>query len=294
MQTAIEIGGKIAVARKLKNLSQAELAAQMAVTSQAVGKWERGESMPDILAFGRLADTLGVDLNYFGEGGAALSIETAAQPAPGAQEPAEPQRPEWNMSGGNWTDGDFSGLSGLSERFRGSNIQRCKFVGSGLAGLTLRMNNVQDSDLSDSDLSGCRFSGCNLERSLFRRCDLSGAELTSSNIEKCDLSGADFTGAVFKRCNFEKCGVAGAKWLRTVFRHTNFSGVTFDSDITDCAFAGVTAHRAVFQNVTLRNTFFKNCKLKKLVFEHCRADSLTIAFLKNSGANVEGIALLED
>jgi len=50
----------------------------------------------------------------------------------------------------------------------------------------------------------------------------------------------------------------------------------------------------VFQNVTLRNTFFKNCKLRKLVFENCRADSLTIAFLKNSGANVEGIALLEE
>ena len=88
MQTAIEIGNKIAVARKLKNLSQAELAAQMAVTSQAVGKWERGESMPDILAFDRLAAVLGVELNYFSEGGSiAPSMKTAAKPAPEEDEP---------------------------------------------------------------------------------------------------------------------------------------------------------------------------------------------------------------
>ena len=45
MKTAVEIGAKIAQARKLKNLSQTDLAGQMSVTSQAVGKWERGESM---------------------------------------------------------------------------------------------------------------------------------------------------------------------------------------------------------------------------------------------------------
>ena len=289
MQTAIEIWNKIAVARKLKNLSQAELAAQMAVTSQAVGKWERGESMPDILAFDRLTAVLGVELNYFSEGGAALPI--TEKPVI-EEEPEEPKRPEWNMSGGNWEGGDFSGLSGLSERLRGSNIQRCKFVGSGLAGLMLRMNNVQDADFSDSDLSNCRFSACNLERSVFNGCDFSGAELTSSNIQKCEMDGADFTGAVFKRCNFEKSSVAGAKWLRTVFRHTNLEHMSLDGEITDCAFEGVKI--AMFQNATLRNTFFKNCKLRKLKFENCCADSLTIAFLKSSGAKVEGVALLEE
>ena len=42
------IGNKIAAARKRINLSQAELAQQVSISSQAVGKWERGESMPDI------------------------------------------------------------------------------------------------------------------------------------------------------------------------------------------------------------------------------------------------------
>ncbi|MDD4716424.1 MAG: helix-turn-helix transcriptional regulator [Oscillospiraceae bacterium] len=53
--------------RKEKGLSQAQLAGRLSVSSQAVGKWERGESMPDIIMFNRLAEILEVDLNYFSE-----------------------------------------------------------------------------------------------------------------------------------------------------------------------------------------------------------------------------------
>jgi len=61
------IGKKIAEARKKTNLSQAELAQQVAISPQAVGKWERGESMPDISTLNRLAEILRVDLNYFSD-----------------------------------------------------------------------------------------------------------------------------------------------------------------------------------------------------------------------------------
>jgi transcriptional regulator with XRE-family HTH domain len=37
------------------------------ISAQAVGKWERGESMPDIITLNHLAEILGVDLNYFSE-----------------------------------------------------------------------------------------------------------------------------------------------------------------------------------------------------------------------------------
>ena len=61
------IGSKIAEARKRKNISQAQLAQHLFISAQAVGKWERGESFPDIITFNRLAEILGVDLNYFSE-----------------------------------------------------------------------------------------------------------------------------------------------------------------------------------------------------------------------------------
>lgn len=68
-----KIGNKIAEARKKVNISQAELAQQLFISPQAVGKWERGESMPDITTFNRLAVILGVDLNYFSD---SFSLET--------------------------------------------------------------------------------------------------------------------------------------------------------------------------------------------------------------------------
>ena len=48
------IGNRITEARKKVNISQAQLAEQLFISSQAVGKWERGESMPDITTFNRL------------------------------------------------------------------------------------------------------------------------------------------------------------------------------------------------------------------------------------------------
>ena len=48
MDTKI-LGNKIAMARKEKNMSQAQLAQLIYISPQAVGKWERGESVPDIL-----------------------------------------------------------------------------------------------------------------------------------------------------------------------------------------------------------------------------------------------------
>lgn len=59
------IGNKIATVRKKINLSQVELAQQVLISSQAVGKWERGESMPDITTLNRLAETLGTNRGRF-------------------------------------------------------------------------------------------------------------------------------------------------------------------------------------------------------------------------------------
>jgi uncharacterized protein YjbI with pentapeptide repeats len=294
MQSTIEIGNKIAVARKLKNLSQAELAERMSVTSQAAGKWERGESMPDILTFVRLAAVLGVDLNYFGEDGSEglpeppRTYETpeAEQPAP---EDGAARKLGWNMSGGNWANADFSGLSGLGDRFSGANIQKCKFVGSGMAGLTLRGNNVQDSDFSDSDLRQSRLIGCNLQNINFTGCDFSGSEHRSCNIHLCTLDRADFTDALFKGCHLGNINTRDVKWLRTHFIGSSLFDLALEGEITDCAFEGLGVKRVVFRNVTLRNSFFKNCNLKKLQFENCRADRLTLAFLASSKADVSGI-----
>lgn len=62
------IGQNIAYFRKQKNLTQEELAEKMAVTAQAVSKWECDTSYPDITVMRTLAGTLGVSVDSLLEG----------------------------------------------------------------------------------------------------------------------------------------------------------------------------------------------------------------------------------
>ena len=57
------IGENIAYFRKQKKMTQEELAEKMAVTAQAVSKWECDSSYPDITVMQTLAKTLGVTVD---------------------------------------------------------------------------------------------------------------------------------------------------------------------------------------------------------------------------------------
>ena len=60
------IGRRIAEGRQSKHLSQAQFAELLFVTPQAVGKWERGESLPDIFTLARIGEVIGQhDVCYF-------------------------------------------------------------------------------------------------------------------------------------------------------------------------------------------------------------------------------------
>jgi len=60
------VGQQIAKGRKKLDISQAEFAKLVNVSPQAVGKWERGESLPDIFMIGTIGEVIGMtDINYF-------------------------------------------------------------------------------------------------------------------------------------------------------------------------------------------------------------------------------------
>jgi uncharacterized protein YjbI with pentapeptide repeats len=321
------IGSKIAEARKKINISQAQLAQRLFISSQAVGKWERGESMPDITTFTRLAEILGVDLNYFSENFQSVATETTPVEPPVKQSVELPSRnrekkPNWDMSRGNWVDADFSGLKNLHEKFSSSNMQRCKFIGSDLSGLLLRNNNVDSCDFSGSDISSSRIQGSNLAKDIFKDCSLKETEFSGSNIDGCDFSGTDFTEAAFLKsfiygCDFtgvnfsgvvirsggfsgavtksgssEKNTIADAVWNRTSFIDTQIADIVFTGTMEDCYFENCAFTRVTFQHSTLINTFFKNRSLKRALFIDCKADRMTYEFLKNGKADLAGITLL--
>ena len=161
MLNSKSIGDKIAIARKRINLSQSELAQQVSITPQAVGKWERGESMPDIATLNRLAEILGVDLNFFSENFQSVDagmpdlVKSDSNLAEGSS--TQKNRAGWDMSKLNLTDSDFSGLKNLHEKLSSSNIQRCLFIGAEMSGISLNNNNVDSCDFSNSNSMTVKF-----------------------------------------------------------------------------------------------------------------------------------------
>ncbi len=59
----IRIGTNIAAHRKRVGLTQAGLAEKLNYSDKAVSKWERGESVPDVLTIIQLAEQLGITVN---------------------------------------------------------------------------------------------------------------------------------------------------------------------------------------------------------------------------------------
>jgi len=290
------VGNKIREARKAKNFSQDQLAKMLFISSQAVGKWERGESMPDIITFNRLAKILGVDLNYFA--GSSQPADTDTVPVVSlvnAELPSGKQKKlGWNMSRSNWVDADFSGLKNLSEKFSSSNIQRCLFIRSDMSGLLLKNNNVESCDFSGSDISNSQIQNSYMNNNLFKGCCLNETEFSRSNIENCDFSSADFIGAIVKLSAFSNNTVVDAVWNRTSFNAAQLADMVFNGTLQDCSFEKCAFDRVTFRNATLINTFFKNRSLKQVKFIDCKADKMTYEFLKVGKADLSGITLVDN
>ncbi|SIN91987.1 Transcriptional regulator, contains XRE-family HTH domain [Chitinophaga niabensis] len=283
------IGDKIAAARKKVNISQAQLAQRLFISSQAVGKWERGESMPDITTFNSLAEILGVDLNYFSEN---FPSEAPVKQPDILPSEKEEKKLNWDMSRGNWVDADFSGLKNLHEKFSSSNMQRCRFIGSNLSGLLLKSNNVNSCDFSNSDFSSSHIQHSHLANNLFKDCSMKETEFSGSHISGCDLSGADLTGVVIRSGGMDKNTLDNAVWNRTSFKETYLGDMTFGGAIENCYFENCSFKRVIFQHATLTNTFFKCRSLKGIQFIDCQADRMTYEFLKSGKADLSGITLL--
>ena len=59
----VRIGTNIARLRKTSGMTQADLAERLNYSDKAVSKWERAESMPDVLTLMLLAEQFGTDVN---------------------------------------------------------------------------------------------------------------------------------------------------------------------------------------------------------------------------------------
>ncbi|MBP3661370.1 MAG: helix-turn-helix transcriptional regulator [Oscillospiraceae bacterium] len=85
----LRVGANIARLRRERGLTQAELAERINYSDKAVSKWERAESLPDVLTLLNLAEQLGTDLNTL-TGCAPEIPEPEPMPEPAPEPEPEP------------------------------------------------------------------------------------------------------------------------------------------------------------------------------------------------------------
>lgn len=285
------IGEKISSGRKKLNFSQADLAEKLFISPQAIGKWERGESLPDITTLNRLTEIFSVDLNYFSEN---FSSKEVTEPIDSLETSnASANKQSWDLSKQNLVDLDLSGIENLKEQLNASNIQNCLFVGSNLEGISLTSNNISNCNFSNSNLGNSQIQNSNLADNSFESCKLNNSKLLKSYFTNCNFKETDFSETAFQSSYFTNCKLQNATFKESKFLDAGFQDLIFNGTIENCSFENCSFSGVKFENAILINTFFKNNrKLKKVQFIDCQMDKLTYAFLKNNQANLKDVVII--
>jgi uncharacterized protein YjbI with pentapeptide repeats len=296
------IGSKIAEARKKTNMSQAQLAQRLFISPQAVGKWERGESMPDIVTVNRLAEILGVDLNYFSENFLPAGDETAPRMAIGSIRDSEQMvQEEANLSGSperqvpiNLTaidlqESDFAGVILHNGKFNVSPLRRANFAGADLTGSSFEVSDACEANFDGANLTDCNFSIVALTDASFRKSILvrttlnisgQGAKFIDVNLIDVKLTRTDLRKTIFENCTFNGVDFNYCDLRGICFDGQTFIGVRFDkSSLNEVSFKGATLRNVSFTPpFSVTNKSYR--AMKTICFDGATMDKLTYAALK--------------
>lgn len=291
------IGGKIVKARKAVNMSQAQLAKHLFISPQAVGKWERGESMPDITTFSRLAELLGVDLNYFSENGQPADNEMipveseAKQPLQEAEDISHSpeQQVKINLNAVDLQGSDFAGVVLHKGKFKASPLRGANFAGADLTGSSFEVIDAREANFDGANLTDCNFSivdltGASLRKSILVRTTLSmsgqGAKFIDVNLTDTKLIKTDLKGTIFENCTFNNVD----------FNFCDLRGIGFDGNtFLNVRFDKCSLNNVSFKGATLRNISFtlpfsitnkSHLAMNTISFDGAMMDKLTYIALK--------------
>ena len=297
------IGSKIAIARKKVNMTQAQLAGLLFISPQAIGKWERGESVPDIIAVNRLAEILDVDLNYFSENFQSAAEQTASKTStnpiseveqtveeasnfPGAPERQLPV----HLTAVNLEGSDFASVVLHQGKFKASPLRGADFTGADLTGATFDVSDAREANFDGANLTDCTFSITDLtdasfHKSILVRTDFNKSTLGGTKFTDVELIAAKLTMIDLRKTIFEHCVFNGVDFKYSDLRGMHFEGHTFvgvqfdKSALNDASFAGAT-----LRNVSFRLPFSVTNKsyraFKTVCFDGATMDKLTYAGLK--------------
>lgn len=288
------IGNKISEARKKLNMSQAQLAQFLFISPQAVGKWERGESMPDITTFNRLAEILGVDLNHFSEDFQSAYAETASKmPVDNtgdSEQTAQGRQMQINLTAVDLQGSDFAGVILHKGKFKASPLCGADFAGADLTGSLFEVSDVREANFDGTNLTDCTFSiselaDASFSKSVLVRTDfnkslVAGTKFTDVELTDVKLTMVDLRKTIFENCIFNGVDFKYSDLREMRFYGHTFIGVQFDkSALNDVSFTGAT-----LRNVSFRLPFSVTNKsyraFKTVCFEGAIMDKLTYVGLK--------------
>lgn len=297
------IGNRIAEARKKKKISQAQLAQFLFISPQAVGKWERGESSPDIITFNRLSEILDVDLNYFSENFQSADDETTSKMPTDrmgdieqmAREAASrsgtgERQAQINLTAVDLQGSDFAGAILHKGKFKATPLCRADFAGADLTGSSFEVSDAREANFDGANVTDCIFSITNLADASFRksvlvRTDFNKSSLVATKFTDVELTNVKLTMIDLRKTIFENCVFNGVDFKYSDLRGMRFDGYTFigvqfdKSALNDVSFTGAT-----LRNVSFRLPFSVTNKsyraFKTVCFDGAMMDKLTYAGLK--------------
>ncbi|MBO9728555.1 MAG: pentapeptide repeat-containing protein [Chitinophaga sp.] len=300
------IGGKIAQARKAQGMSQARLAQQLFISPQAVGKWERGESMPDITTFHRLAEILGVDFNYFSANLSSAPQDTSPSTTPvtppvaATSSRSQDRQVLINLNAIDLQQENFAGVTLHNGKFKVSSLQGTNFTGADLTGSSFNTLDAREANFEGANLTDCHFSIVDLTDAVFNKTILirttlhmsgQGARFTDVTLTDVNFATTELNKTVFERCifdgvDFHQCNLEGA-----CFDEQSFIGVQFNkSSLKNASFKGAT-----LKNVTFKLPFsFTNKSyraLQSVCFDGATMDKLTYTALKGLYVNLKNVII---
>lgn len=309
------LGNNIAKVRKERNMSQAQLAELLFVSPQAVGKWERGESLPDFLTLHRLAEIFAVDLNYFAEnsklGDSVASQKVVIGTLDGTKgnslEEAKfsdtGQKPLLtDFSGNTLAETDFSGVNAPKRKFLGSELRGTDFSTADFTASIFKGSDIRDANFDSSNLTDCTFSASNMTNANFNktvlaRTEFYASELNNARFNSIKLTDVKFTASDLRKTIFEHCEFNGVCFKSCDMKGISFDGQVFvdvkfdNADLANSSFRGVILRNVSFRpTFALTNKYYKS--IKTIDFDGASMDKLTYAALKGVGVSLENIVLL--
>lgn len=303
------IGNKIAGARKKLNISQAQLAERLFISAQAVGKWERGESLPDIITLNRLAEILGVDLNYFSEDfqSADDKADLRIDPEQAAKEDDGPSRLQereilMNFSGSRLSNSDFAGVTAHKMKFNGSAMRGADFSGADLTGSSFRGSDVREANFDGTDLTDCilsavaisdaSFSKTILVRTEFSKLALTRVKFTGINLINVKLTRTDLSKTIFENCTFDGVDFLYSDLNGLCFDGMTFVNVRFDKTmLNEVSFKGSTLRNvSLHASYAVTNKYYRG--IKTVCFDGATMDKLTYAAIKGLGADLSKVVIV--